>query len=181
MRSRFVGHLVDRNAVLVLGFGLPLLIFGSTTLQRAAIIGGAVLVVLPVSHAVSFGVEQLLRKSLRKAALLVIAATVITVYEAILRTIVPEPGFRTLLFMRLLVADCMLVWPFLRSNREETFQHRIEHALGLSLGFTLVLALFAVLREAMVVAGWNLAASTAVAFFVVGYAKALQRWVGNRR
>ena len=165
-------RLIQRNSVFALGFGLPLFFFGSTSIQSALVIAVAVLFVVPATHAISYHVEPWFGKNQRFVILLMISAMHVTIFETILQLFIPIVSFRLSLFIRVVMVDSLVFWPFFVAPRNELFRDRMETALSLSSGFVLALGVFTLVRHLIGAAGSNIAMGTAAGFLLLGYAQA---------
>ena len=176
----FFSRLVQRNTVFALGFGIPLVFFGSTTPATALVLGIAVLYIVPATQATYYLLELRIAKQFRIIMLLLVAALHESIFEIALHLVVPFPGSRLILFIRMVAVDAMILYPFQAAQRNGSFADRMKLAGSLVAGFLLTLALFTALRFGLNVGGFTLAMSTALGFFMLGYGKALYRFVTER-
>ncbi len=144
-----VHHLFQKNPVWVAPMVLPVLLFGSGSMERALLFIILIGLGLPTVHVISFFIEAHLPRSFRLFSVLVVAASIFTVLEILF---VPaggdDPGAisRLTLLVRGLSVSGIVILPTVRAPRGERFSERIQHVLGLTLGFILGFVVFVALR-----------------------------------
>jgi hypothetical protein len=160
-------HVVQRNPVWVMPLALPLVIFGSESPERALLFVMVVGIGLPVIHMVSFYVEGRLPRMLRIVPVVIVAAAVFSVLEMLFLPPVSQESQRLVLMVRGAAVSGIVIVPTIRSRPGERFSERIQHVLGLTIGFILGFALFTVLRLGLVVLVGQAVSPVAAGFFLL--------------
>lgn len=176
----FFSRLIQRNTVFALGLGVPLVFFGSTTVTSALVIGLAVLYVVPATYATLYFIEHRIPKPYRLSVLLLVAAVHESLFESVLLLVMPFPGSRLLLFVRMVAVDATILYPFQTLKRQDSIGERLLLVGSLVAGFLIALAFFTVVRYLLGTIGFTLAMSTTVGFFILGYGKAIYRFILER-
>lgn len=165
--NRITTFLVEKNPVWAFPLALPIVFFGSQSLERALLFAAIIAIVLPTVHTISFFVESLLPRMLRIIPVLVIAGSVVTIVELFVFHLGVADTHRLTLMIRATSVSGIVIWPTIRSRPGERFIDRVEVVFGLLLGFLLGFALFSAIRLSLGALEIGIANSVALGFFIL--------------
>ncbi|MCG8477869.1 MAG: hypothetical protein MI724_02150 [Spirochaetales bacterium] len=165
--KRFGPQLLSRNPVWVAPLALPIALFASQTVELAALFAILVLVVVPLTHGISYFVEAWLPRYLRLVAVLIVASTVLAVAETVLRLGGWGIAGRSLYMMRAITVSGLVVWPTSVAPRDERFTDRLAVSCGLAVGFVIGFVPLAATRILFIGAGYRPADSVFMGFLLL--------------
>ena len=160
-----------RNPVWGVPLALPVALFASQTAVLAGLFTILVLVVVPISHAISYFVEAWLPRYLRLFAVLIVTSAVLTVAEMVLNLAGWEIVGRPLYMMRALTVSGLVIWPTMAAARGERFTERLTVAFGLVGGFVIGFLPLATARILLIRAGYRPADSVFMGFLLLAVGK----------
>ena len=153
----FINAFLANNFVLAMFLGLCPFIGVSGKLETAAPMGAATTFVMIVASLCAYGLNLLLAQFqlefLRLIAYIVIIASAVQLVEMVLKKY--SPGlFRALgIYLPLITTNCAVLGVALLNVQENNgFVHSLLYGFGSALGFTLVMVLFAGMRERLALA-----------------------------
>ena len=135
------------NPVFVAVLGLCPTMAVTNSLMNGLVMGVATMFVLIGSSVLVSMLRKVIPKPVRISVFIVIIATFVTVVDFTLAALMPEAHKQLGAFIALIVVNCLIL------GRQEAFASRqgvglsIMDAVGMSLGFTLALALIGGVRE----------------------------------
>ncbi len=148
-----IGTVFVNNIVLVKILGLCPFMGVSKKLEASIGMAGATALVLSIGSMTSWGVNEFLLapnglEYLRTLSFIVIIAAVVQLIEMVLEKNFP-PLYQGLgIFLPLITTNCAVLGiPLLNAQQSKTFLESLFFGLGGAIGFSLVLILFASMRE----------------------------------
>lgn len=148
-----IGTVFVNNIVLVKILGLCPFMGVSKKLETSISMAGATALVLSIGSMTSWGVNHYLLEPngliyLRTLSFIVIIASVVQLIEMVMEKNFP-PLYQGLgIFLPLITTNCAVLGiPLLNAQQSHTFVESLFFGLGGALGFSLVLILFASMRE----------------------------------
>lgn len=149
MKENFLKGIFKENPILVsmLGFCPTLAI--TTKLENAIGMGLAVIFVLVMSNFIVSLVRHITPDEIRIPVFIVIIASFVTIVEMVMEAFLPGLHSSLGVFIPLIVVNCIIL------GRAEAFASKnnplssIVDGLGIGIGCTLVLSLFAIVREVL--------------------------------
>ncbi len=160
-------QVLQRNPVWVMPLALPLVIFGSESFDRALLFVMVLGIGLPVIHMVSFFAEGRLPRMLRIIPVVIVAAAVFSVLEMVFLVPSSQENQRLLLMVRGATVSGIVIVPTIRSRPGERISERMQHVIGLTLGFLLGFALFTIMRLGVQFLVGEAVSSVAAGFFIL--------------
>ncbi|HHU56508.1 MAG TPA: electron transport complex subunit E [Acholeplasmataceae bacterium] len=147
MKENFLKGIFKENPILVsmLGFCPTLAI--TTKLENAIGMGLAVIFVLVMSNLMVSLVRNITPDEIRIPVYIVIIASFVTIVDMVMEAFLPGLHSSLGVFIPLIVVNCIIL------GRAEAFASKngplssIVDGLGMGIGFTLILALFSIIRE----------------------------------
>jgi len=146
--GEFTKGIVKQNPTLVLMLGLCPTLAVTTSLKNALAMGAAVIGVLTCSNIIISLMRRFIPKEVRIPCFIVVIASFVTMAELLMRAYLSEQINAALgIFIPLIVVNCIIL------GRAEAFASRngvivsALDGLGAGIGFTLAVALVAVVRE----------------------------------
>lgn len=160
-------QILNRNPVWVIPLALPLVIFGSESLQRALLFVMILGIGLPVIHMISFFAEGRVPRMIRLIPVMIVAAAVFSALEMIFLVPTAQESQRLLLMVRGAAVSGIVIVPTIRSQPGERFTERMQHVIGLTIGFLLGFVLFTALRLGVSFMVGDAVSSVAAGFFIL--------------
>ncbi len=146
-----ISAVLINNFVLMQFLGICPFLGVSRRLDTALGMGMAVLFVMVIAGAVTFGLQQLLAPDylyLQTLAFILTIATLVQIVEMVLQKVSPVLYQALGIFLPLITTNCAVLGMTLLAVRKEyTFAETLVYAAAAALGFTLALLLMAGLRE----------------------------------
>lgn len=170
--THFVRHVTSRNPVWIVPLALPIVLYASTSVERAVLFAAAVVVTVPLSHAVSFFVERWLPRYLRMVPLLVVAAVVVTVFELLVLSFGYPLSDRSRYLLQALTVTGITVWPTGAAPLDESWPERLSVATGLAAGFLVGFVPIAAVRIVLSRVGYGYADALFVGFLLLAIGRA---------
>ena len=156
--GEFTKGIIKENPTFVLMLGLCPTLAVTTQVRNALAMGVAVIGVLTCSNIIISLIRRFIPKEIRIPCFIVVIASFVTMTELLCRAYLPEDINRALgIFIPLIVVNCIIL------GRAEAFASKNDvvssalDGLGAGIGFTLAVAVVAVVRE-VIGAGtfWNI-------------------------
>jgi electron transport complex protein RnfE len=147
MKQTFLDGIVKNNMVLVLAIGLCPALAVTTSAYNGLGMGLAVIFVLFFSNLLVSLLRNMIPKNLRIPIFIVIISTFVTIVDYTLQAYVPPLSRQLGVFVPLIVVNCGIL------GRAEGYAYKnpphyaIMDALGIGIGFTIVLFLMGTIRE----------------------------------
>ncbi len=153
-----VGTALVNNVVLARFLGLCSFMGVTTKIDTAVGLGMATTFVMTVSSMIAWGVETFLLVPhdlayLRTVTFILVIAAVVQFTESVVRKVSPSL-FRTLgIYLPLITTNCAVLGiPLLNVHDKFNFIQSMLNGFGAALGFSMILAIFAGLRERLALA-----------------------------
>ena len=170
----FIDSLLINNFVLAVFLGICPFLGVSGKLDTASRMGAAVIFVMLVSSALTYGINLLLiylgAEYLRIISYIVVIASTVQLVEMFIKKTSPAL-FRALgIYLPLITTNCAVLGvAMFQTFREYNFAQSIVFSLGSGLGFTLALVIMSGIREQLNLSDIpNVAKGTALALMVAG-------------
>ena len=192
--GEFTKGIVKQNPTLVLMLGLCPTLAVTTSLKNAVAMGAAVIGVLTCSNIIISLMRRFIPKEVRIPCFIVVIASFVTMAELLMRAYLSEQINAALgIFIPLIVVNCIIL------GRAEAFASKngvivsALDGLGAGIGFTLAVALVAIVRELLGNGSiWGVPIAEEMtpaaimiqapgAFLVVGLLLGFFAWLGQRK
>lgn len=139
--------IIKENPVLVLLLGLCSTLAVTTNFENAYIMGLCVLVILIFSNITVSLIKKLVPKNVEIPVYILIISTFVTILELLLKTYI-NPLYQVLgIYLPLIVVNCIVLGRALSVGTKSNIRTSFKDALGIGLGYTLVLMIIAIFRE----------------------------------
>lgn len=139
--------IINENPVLVLLLGLCSTLAVTTNFENAYIMGLCVLVILIFSNITVSLIKKLVPKNVEIPVYILIISTFVTILELLLKTYI-NPLYQVLgIYLPLIVVNCIVLGRALSVGTKSNIRTSFKDALGIGLGYTLVLMIIAIFRE----------------------------------
>ncbi|MCL4078955.1 electron transport complex subunit RsxE [Coriobacteriia bacterium Es71-Z0120] len=145
--NTFVKGVTRENPLMVLMIGLCATLAVSTQFQGAVFMGIAVIFVLTMSNAIIAAFRRFIPSEVRIPMFIVVIASFVTIVDLVMKAFVPSVYAFLGIWIPLIVVNCMIL------GRAEAFAYHngvfasIADGLGMGTGYSLVIVLFAFVRE----------------------------------
>ena len=137
------------NPTLGLVLGLCPTLAVSTTVYNAIGMGVAATFVLLGSNIIISSIRKVVPDTIRIPCYIVIIATFVTIVELFMKAYSPVLSKSLGIFVPLIVVNCIVLGRAEAFANKNTVMNSIADALGMGVGFTLVLILIAAIRESI--------------------------------
>ena len=145
--ENFLKGIVKENPILVSMLGLCPALAITTSLENALGMGIAFIFVLTMSNIVISAIRKIVPSEIRIPIFIVIIATFVTIVEMVMSAFLPTLAQSLGLFISLIVVNCVVLGRAeAYASKNGVFDSMID-ALGMGVGYTLILALVASVRE----------------------------------
>jgi len=148
-KENFLNGIIKENPILVSMLGLCPTLAITVTLENALGMGLAFAFVLLMSNIVVSLIRKIVPNEIRIPVYIVVIATFVTIVEMLLNAFLPALSKSLGLFVSLIVVNCIVL------GRAEAFASKNNvlssaiDAIGVSIGYTIVLALISIIREVL--------------------------------
>ncbi|OQA92190.1 MAG: Electron transport complex protein RnfE [Elusimicrobia bacterium ADurb.Bin231] len=147
IQNEFVKGLISENPVLGLMLGLCSVLAVSTEVKNAAGMGFAMTFVLVFSNILVSLLRNTIPPKVRLPVFIVVIATFTTIVDLLMNAYVPEIHKNLGIFIPLIVVNCIIIARAEAFAVKNTVFMSVIDALGMGLGYTIVLMIIASLRE----------------------------------
>jgi len=147
MRQVFLDGIVKNNLVLVLAIGLCPALAVTTSAYNGLGMGLAVIFVLFFSNLLVSLLRNIIPRNLRVPIFIVIISTFVTIVDYTLQAYVPPLSRQLGVFVPLIVVNCGILGRAEGYAYKNPPHHAIMDALGIGIGFTIVLFFMGTIRE----------------------------------
>jgi len=147
--KEFTKGIIKENPILVTMLGLCPTLAITTSLENALGMGVAFAFVLLMSNIVVSLIRKIVPNEIRIPVFIVVIATFVSIVEMIMAAFLPALSNSLGVFIPLIVVNCVVL------GRAEAFASKnpvlpsILDALGMAVGYTMILALIATVREVL--------------------------------
>lgn len=139
--------IIKENPVLVLLLGLCSTLAVTTNFESAYIMGLCVLIILIFSNVTVSLIKKLVPKNVEIPVYILIISTFVTILELLLKTYI-NPLYQVLgIYLPLIVVNCIVLGRALSVGTKSNIRTSLKDALGIGLGYTLVLMIISLFRE----------------------------------
>ena len=152
-KKEFLKGLWDEVPVLRVMLGLCPTLAVSTQAQNGIAMGAAVIFVLLGSNIVVSLVRNVIPAKVRIPCYIVIIASFVTMTDMIIHALSPEIYDALGIFLPLITVNCLVLGRAEAFASKKTVWYSIVDALGMGLGFTIVLTALGVVRELLGTSG----------------------------
>ena len=147
IKENFLKGIVKENPILVSMLGLCPVLAITTSLENALGMGIAFIFVLTMSNIVISAIRKIVPSEIRIPIFIVIIATFVTIVEMVMSAFLPSLASSLGLFISLIVVNCVVLGRAEAYASKNTVFDSLIDALGMGVGYTIVLALVATVRE----------------------------------
>lgn len=139
--------IINENPVLVLLLGLCSTLAVTTNFENAYIMGLCVLIILIFSNMTVSLIKKLVPKNVEIPVYILIISTFVSILELLLKEYV-NPLYNVLgIYLPLIVVNCIVLGRALSVGTKSNIRTSFKDALGIGIGYTLVLMIIALFRE----------------------------------
>ena len=147
IKENLLKGLFKENPILVSMLGLCPTLAITTSLENALGMGIAFIFVLLMSNMVISAIRKIVPSEIRIPIYIVIIATFVTIVEMIMSAFLPALSESLGLFISLIVVNCVVLGRAeAYASKNTVFDSAID-AIGMGIGYTMILALIATVRE----------------------------------
>jgi len=147
--TNFTKGLWKENPILISVLGLCPTLAITYKVENAIGMGLAVLFVLVMSNLAISLVRRIVPDEIRIPVFIVIIATFVSIVEMVMAAFVPDLYTRMALFISLIVVNCIILGRAEAFASKNNWLDSILDAVGMALGFTLVLIVISLIREVL--------------------------------
>lgn len=137
------------NPILVTMLGLCSLLAVTTKLENAIGMGVAVIAVLILSNVIISLIKNIVPDEIRIPVYIVVVATLVTAVDMIMAAYTPSVHSALGIFIPLIVVNCIILGRAEAYASKNTVLDSFLDAVGNGLGYTLVLMVFATIKEVL--------------------------------
>ncbi len=147
IKENFLKGIIKENPILVSMLGLCPTLAITTSLENALGMGIAFIFVLTMSNIVISAIRKIVPSEIRIPIFIVIIATFVTIVEMVMSAFLPTLAASLGLFISLIVVNCVVLGRAEAYASKNTVFDSMIDAFGMGLGYTMILALVATIRE----------------------------------
>ena len=147
IKENFLKGIIKENPILVSMLGLCPTLAITTSLENALGMGIAFIFVLTMSNIVISAIRKIVPSEIRIPIFIVIIATFVTIVEMVMSAFLPTLAASLGLFISLIVVNCVVLGRAEAYASKNTVFDSMIDAFGMGLGYTMILALVAAIRE----------------------------------
>ena len=147
VKQNFLKGIVQENPILVSMLGLCPTLAITTSLENAIGMGIAFIFVLLMSNIVISSIRKIVPNEIRIPVFIVIIAAFVTIVEMLMSAFLPALSESLGLFISLIVVNCVVLGRAEAYASKNGVFNSVIDALGMGVGYTLILALVATIRE----------------------------------
>lgn len=149
VKENFLKGIIKENPILVSMLGLCPTLAITTSLENALGMGAAFIFVLLMSNMAISAIRKIVPSEIRIPIYIVIIAAFVTIVEMIMSAFLPALSESLGLFISLIVVNCVVLGRAeAYASKNNVFNSAID-ALGMGIGYTLILCLIATIREVL--------------------------------
>ncbi|MGB4015300.1 MAG: electron transport complex subunit E, partial [Bacilli bacterium] len=137
------------NPILISMLGLCPTLAITYKVENALGMGLAVLFVLVMSNLIISLIRHFVPDEIRIPVFIVVIATFVSVVEMVMEAFVPNLFARMSLFISLIVVNCIILGRAEAFASKHNWLDSVLDAVGMALGFTMVLVFISLIREAL--------------------------------
>lgn len=142
-----INGIIHENPVLVLLLGLCSTLAVTTNFENSYIMGICVTIILLFSNIVVSLIKKLVPKNVEIPVYILIISTFVTILEIILKAYI-KPLYDVLgIYLPLIVVNCIVLGRAISVATKSNTSTSIKDAIGIGLGYTLVLMIIGLFRE----------------------------------
>jgi len=201
--KEFTKGIFKENPIFIILLGLCPTLAVSNQVVNALGMGAGVIFVLLGSNIFVSLLKDFIPEKVRIPSYIVIIASFVTIVDLFMQAYLPSLSKSLGVFVKLIVVNCIILGRAEAFANKNTLANSILDALGMGIGFTLAIALIAVIREVLgagtitifpigsfdgVITLPGLSAAparviglSAGALFVMGYLKGLFNWMSMKK
>lgn len=142
-----INGIVKENPVLVLLLGLCSVLAVTTNFENAYMMGICVIIVLTLSNIIVSMVKKIVPKNVEIPVYILVISTLVTIVEILLENYIPKLYEVLGIYLPLIVVNCIVLGRALSVASKKNIRTSFLDALGIGLGYTLVLMVIALFRE----------------------------------
>ncbi len=142
-----INGIIKENPVLVLLLGLCSTLAITTNFENAYIMGLCVTIVLVFSNIITSLIKKFVTKNVEVPVYILIISTLVTIIEILLQNYVPAIYEVMGIYLPLIVVNCIVLGRALSVASKTNVRTSFKDALGIGIGYTLVLMIIALFRE----------------------------------
>lgn len=143
----FKNGIVGENPILRLMIGLCPVLAVSVRIENCLAMGAAVLFVMTCSSLVVSLIRRVVPPQVRIPIFIVIISTFVTIVDLVMKAYIPPLSRALGIFVPLIVVNCMIMGRAEAFASKKSVGSAIADALGMGIGFTLVITAIGVIRE----------------------------------
>lgn len=204
--KRIIDGIVYENPILVNALGLCSALAVTNKVENGLVMGICVLIVLLFSNIFISMIKKIVPENVKIPVYIIIIATIVTIIQVLIQKIIPDLYKVLGIYLPLIVVNCIILGRAIQVASKESIFKSILDAIGVGLGYTLVLIVISIIREALgsnsitimdnlsVITGYkiiykfsnneilpiNIFNSQAGAFLTLGLLIALAKYIGGK-
>ena len=138
---------IKENPLFVLVLGTCPALAITTSLENALGMGVAVLFVLVMSNVIISAIRKIVPNEIRIPVYIVVIAAFVTIVDMVMAAFVPSLHAALGIFIPLITVNCIILGRAEAFASENTVFDSLLDGIGMALGYTMALAIIAVIRE----------------------------------
>jgi len=146
-KDNFLKGIFQENPIIVSMLGLCPTLAITTKLENALGMGLAILFVLTLSNLVVSLIRKIVPNEIRIPVYIVIIASFVTIVKMLMQAFVPALNDSLGIFIPLIVVNCIILGRAEAFASKNTPLDSVVDAIGMTVGFTAVIAIISTIRE----------------------------------
>ncbi len=147
--KKIINGIIQENPVFILLLGLCPALAVTHTFESAYIMGFCVIFVLLFSNITVAIIKKLVPENVKIPVFIIIIATFVTTIDILIKTYIPDLHMTLGIYLPLITVNCIILGRAIAVASKEKVMNSAQDAIGIGLGFTLVISAVALMREVL--------------------------------
>lgn len=141
--------IIKENPIFVLMLGLCPTLAVTNNFETSYMMGISLIVILFFSTFVVSLIKNIIPSNVKIPVYILIIGTIVTILEMLLKKYIPSLYESFGIYLSLIVVNCIVLGKTLSIPKDEKYSKSLLNALGVGIGFALVLCLLGMVREVL--------------------------------
>lgn len=147
--KKIIQGIIHENPILVNTLGLCSALAVTNKVENAIVMSVCVLIVLILSNTIISIIKKLVPENVKIPVFIIIIATLVTIIEILLKKYIPSLYNILGIYIPLIVVNCIILGRAISVASKEKITTSILDAIGVGLGYAIVLIILATIRETL--------------------------------
>jgi len=145
--KRIINGIIHENPILVNTLGLCSALAVTNKVENAVVMSICVMIVLLLSNIIISIIKKIVPENVKIPVFIIIIATLVTILEIVIQKYIPTLYKILGIYLPLIVVNCIILGHALEIASKEKITTSILDAIGVGLGYGIVLIIISIIRE----------------------------------